>query len=261
MMHGCTCMGSLPRSCRIHPLASHPLDHTELSRYEDSYEGGANPGFTFNAYTSTADPYERADDQSLRFKWLQDAQILSGPFRPSGRVKGQTNQAATELPTRSTLPQMVAELRESIEADWGEYAFLVCSTDDEHVVVRFELSTLDSEPGLGAYMNVFSRSHHVVSKYQLRKVVEDWNVTPGDGHLYFTFRPPWVTSRITDTFFSLHPEQRSYQDPRLKRRNAAARSAAGETSSIGAAALSAFASATGSVAGGASGEVVRPDLT
>ncbi len=71
-----------------------------------------------------------------------------------------------------------------------------------------------------------------------------------------------VTSRITDTFFSLHPEQRSYQDPRLKRRNAAARSAAGgETSSIGAAAVSAFASATGSAAGGASGEVVRPDLT
>ena len=31
---------------------------------------------------------------------------------------------------------------------------------------------------------------------QLRKVVEDWNVTPGDGHLYFTFRPPWVTSGV-----------------------------------------------------------------
>jgi len=233
-------------------------------KYEDAYEGGANPGYTFNAYISTADPYERADDQSLRFKWLQDAQVLSGPFRPSGRVKGLTNQAATELPTRSTLPQMVAELREAVEADWGEYAFLVCSTDDEHVVVRFELSTLDSEPGLGAYMNVFSRSHHVVSKYMLRKVVEDWNVTPGDGHVYFTFRPPWVTSRITDTFFSLHPEQRAYQDPRLKRRNAE-RAAAGGSSSIanvaGGLYASAGASATGSAMGGPSGEVVRPDLT
>ena len=148
-----------------------------LHRYEDAFEGGANPNFKFNAFTSTADPYERADDQALRFKWLQDAQILSGPFRPSGRVKGSAGQAASELPTRSTLPQMVAELREAIEFDWGEYAFLVCSTDDEHVVVRFELSTLDSEPGLGAYMNVFARSHHVVSKFMLRKVVEDWNGT------------------------------------------------------------------------------------
>uniref|UniRef100_A0A7S2IBN6 Uncharacterized protein n=1 Tax=Haptolina brevifila TaxID=156173 RepID=A0A7S2IBN6_9EUKA len=237
------------------------------------YEDGANPGwpgnpgfqpnpaYSFNAYISTADPYERADDQSLRFKWLQDAQILSGPFRPSGRVKGQTGQASSELPTRSTLPQMVAELREAIEADWGEYAFLVCSTDDEHVVVRFELSTLDSEPGLGAYMNVFARSHHVVSKFMLRKVVEDWNVTPGDDHVYFTFRPPWVTSRITDTFFSLHPEQRNYQDPRLKRRNNAAARPAGGTSSIGDGAGASFTSATGSGAAGASGEVVRPDLT
>mgnify|MGYP007107846290 CR=1 FL=1 len=48
-------------------------------------------------------------------------------------------------------------------------------------------------------------------------MVEDWNVTPGDGHLYFTFRPPWVNVRPTDTFFSLHPEQRSFQDPRLSK--------------------------------------------
>ena len=69
---------------------------------------------------------------------------------------------------------MVAELREAIEEDWAEYAFLVCSTDDEHVVVRFELSTLDSEPGLGAYMNVFSRSH--------RCVPGDWNSAPSQNY-------------------------------------------------------------------------------
>ena len=54
----------------------------------------------------------------------------------------------------------------------------VCSTDDEHLVVRFELATLDSEPGLVAYMNIFSRTNGVVSKYLLKKVVEDWNVAP-----------------------------------------------------------------------------------
>jgi len=236
-------------------------------KYEDAYMGGANPEYKFNAFISTADPYERADDQALRFKWLEDAQILSGPFRPSGRVKGQTNQAATELPSRSTLPAMVAELREAIEQDWAEYPFLVCSTDDEHVVVRFELATLDSEPGLGAYMNVFARSQHVVSKFQLRKVVEDWNVTPGDGHLYFTFRPPWVTSRITDTFFALHPEQRAYgsQDGKLKRSGdaKATRSTMGAASSIGETAqglLASVAAASGSASGGATGDVVRPGM-
>ena len=104
----------------------------------------------------------------------------------------------------------------------------MCSTDDEHLVLRFELSTLDSEPGLVAYMNIFARTSEVVSKYTLKKVVEDWNVTPGDGHLYFTFRPPWVQSRPLDTYYSLHPEQRTFQDPRLKASRAAAAAAASD---------------------------------
>jgi len=233
-------------------------------KYEDAYMGEANKDYKFNAFISTADPYERADDQSLRFKWLQDAQILSGPFRPSGRVKGQTGQAASELPSRSTLPSMVAELREAIEQDWAEYPFLVCSTDDEHVVVRFELSTLDAEPGLGAYMNVFARSQHVVSKFQLRKVVEDWNVTPGDGHLYFTFRPSWVTSRITDTFFALHPEQRVFADSKFKRSESKATRGTDSLTgggSVGATATAMLASAAAdSPSGGPAGDVVRPGM-
>ena len=41
-------------------------------------------------------------------------------------------------------------------------------------------------------MNVLVRTNAVVMKYQLVKVVEHWNVRPGDGHVYFTLRPPWV---------------------------------------------------------------------
>ena len=39
--------------------------------------------------------------------------------------------------------------------------------------VRFELSTLDSEPGLVAYMNIFARSNRVVNSLMLRKVSAD----------------------------------------------------------------------------------------
>jgi len=180
-------------------------------KYEDAF------GFTkadFNAYNDSPDPYELADDQALRHKWLQEAQILAGPFRPAGRVKGATGEAATERPGHASMPEIVEFLRRSIEADWEDYTFIVCATDDEHVVIRFELSTLDSEPGLVAYMNIFARTDLTVNKYLLKKVVEDWNVTPGDGHLYFTFRPPWVTTKMADTFYSLHPEHRSFQDPR-----------------------------------------------
>jgi len=227
-----------------HEASVRDAGHTMTFRMSDNAIKQKHDDAFFNERTTgSADPYERADDQSLRFKWLQDAQILAGPFRPSGRVKGQTGQAATEMPTRAGMPYMVDRVREAIEEDWSEYAFLVCSTDDEHLVVRFELSTLDSEPGLVAYMNMFARSSHVVNMLMLRKVVEDWNVTPGDGHLYFTFRPPWVAARVADTFYALHPEQRVFQDPRLKQ--------------------SASRSATATSPGTASftGAVQRPDMS
>ena len=85
-------------------------------------------------------------------------------------------------------------------------------------------------------------------------------VTPGDGHLYYTFRPPWVTSRITDTFFALHPEQRVYADAKFK---ATRTEAASTRSALGDSSIGAAAAATGTGTGtgaSANGEVVRPDL-
>jgi len=220
--------------------------------HEDGFGG------LFNPFKGGADPYERADDQALRWAWLQDALIMSAPFRPSGRVKGQAGQSASEIPGRQNLPEIVDRMRASIEEDWEEYGFLVCSTDDEHLVVRFELSTLDSEPGLVAYMNIFARTNDVVAKYTLKKVVEDWNVTPGDGHLYFTFRPPWVVSRPLDTFYSLHPEQRTFQDPRLKLQ---ASNDAASKATLTAAEATLLASQASSAGDLAAGAVARPDLT
>jgi hypothetical protein len=83
-------------------------------------------------------------------------------------------------------------------------------------------------------------------------------VTPGDGHLYFTFRPPWVVSRPLDTFYSLHPEQRSFQDPRLKLQ---ASNEAQKASVLTAAEATLLASQASSVGDLAAGAVARPDLT
>ena len=252
---------SLAREERIHDAeavekAGHKApfrmsDTTMKLKHEDAFHGD------FNAFFNGPDPYERADDQALRHKWLEEAQILAGPFRPSGRVKGAMGESATERPAPSKMPEIVEQLRMAIEADW-EYAFIVCATDDEHIVVRFEMSTLDSEPGLVAYMNLFARTNHVVSKFLLKKVVEDWNVTPGDGHLYFTFRPPWVNVRPTDTFFSLHPEQRSFQDPRLSKAAADFGPDAGLAQIESALAGAGSPGATGGAADGLS---LRPELT
>lgn len=83
-------------------------------------------------------------------------------------------------------------------------------------------------------------------------------VTPGDGHLYFTFRPPWVVSRPLDTFYSLHPEQRAFQDPRLKLQASHEAQKASVLTAAEATILASQASSAGDLAAGA---VARPDLT
>ena len=177
----------------------------------------------FNVHANGPEPYEAAEDQALRQKWLMDAAILSGPFRPAGRVRVNNGEAANEVPSARQLPEIVEQLHLQLVADWSDYPFVVCSTEDEHIVVRFELAVLETAPGLQPYMNSFARSNHIVAKYMLKKVVEDWNVTPGDGMLYFTFRPPWIKAPVTDTFYSLHPEQRHFQEKKKKTPSTAAR--------------------------------------
>lgn len=97
--------------------------------------------------------------------------------------------------------------------DWEGEELLVCPTDDDHIVLRFPMATLEREPGLVAYMNILASTHEVIIAHGLRKVVEDWNVTPGDGFLYFTFRPPWVRVRVHEAFYALHPEERAFKRP------------------------------------------------
>jgi hypothetical protein len=194
-----------------------PTGACHTSKHEDFGKTGE-----YNVHANGPEPYEAAEDQALRQKWLMDAAILSGPFRPAGRVKGHGGQAANEIPSARQLPEIVEQLHLQLVADWSDYPFVVCSTEDEHIVVRFELSVLETAPGLQPYMNAFARGNFVVTKYMLKKVVEDWNVTPGDGMLYFTLRPPWIKSLLTDTFYTLHPEQRQFQDTQSKIRAARA---------------------------------------
>ena len=142
--------------------------------------------------------------QVERMRWLEDTKVLHGPFAPPGRCK------CLSQPSRSLLPMLVKELHALLAADWGDYRFSVMATLEDDIAVRFAVDGLDgaSRRGLVAYMNVLLSSHFTSDKYQLSKAVEDWNVEPGDGFLYFTFRPPWVRAHPSDTFYTLHPEER-----------------------------------------------------
>jgi hypothetical protein len=168
-------------------------------KHEDGFEDKQH------RYPYMSEPFEAAQEQMMRAKWLEDSKVLHGPFVPSG------NDKALNLPTRKLLPQIVEEIHQVLSDDWIDYEFSVLATEEDTLVARFKLDSIESEKGLVAYMNILARSNAVIEKYKLRRIVEDWNTKPGDGFLHFTFQPPWVHGRPTDTFFTLHPEQRSFE--------------------------------------------------
>ena len=87
-----------------HKKPFHMSDTQIKLPHEDGFGG------QFNPYIAGSICHERADDQALRYQWLQDALVLSTPFRPSGRVKGMTGQSANEIPGRQMLPEIVDRL-------------------------------------------------------------------------------------------------------------------------------------------------------
>ena len=156
---------------------------------------------------------------------IEDSKILHGPFVPSGVRK------PLHKPDRSLLEYVLSCIHNQIEKDWGDYKFAVLSTwrcgigapcprqlcavpmsperaptlpcncctdtEDDRIVVRFELESVDSERGLHAYMNVFAETGDVPTQYTLTRITEDWHSKPGDGYLYYMFRPPWSRVRPT----------------------------------------------------------------
>ena len=55
--------------------------------------------------------------------------------------------------------QIVEEIHKILADDWMDNEFSVLATEEDTIIARFKLDTIDSEKGLVAYMNVMSRDH------------------------------------------------------------------------------------------------------
>ena len=176
------------------------------AKYEDGFTEGVR-------YPHQANPYEAATDQILRQKWLEESKILAGPFVPSGAAKDALSDGA---PTKMMARDIIQQVQRIICEDWEDVEVAIYVNEDEQWVVRIPLHAVDSDAGLVAYMNVLARTNAIIMKYQLVKVVEHWNVRPGDGHVYFTLRPPWVKVRPVEAHYVLHPEERLFQSGTTK---------------------------------------------
>eukprot|EP00744_Colponema_vietnamica_P007150 GILI01010324.1.p1 GENE.GILI01010324.1~~GILI01010324.1.p1 ORF type:complete len:356 (+),score=41.23 GILI01010324.1:89-1156(+) len=149
-------------------------------------------------YPYLGDVYGAAQDQALRTKWLQESKILSGPFMAGG-------PKAVGKVIRLQLPDIVTGLSKIIKEDWEDSKFSVIATAEDLIDIRFEVATVDSVEGLSAYMNVLEKSNPFLTENLLRRCTQSWGLQDG-GWLVFTLIPPWVHVRVTDAFYSLHPQ-------------------------------------------------------
>ena len=53
-----------------------------------------------------SEPFEAAQEQMMRAKWLEDSKVLHGPFVPSGGSRFSSADKTLDTPTRTILPQV-----------------------------------------------------------------------------------------------------------------------------------------------------------
>ncbi|POM60957.1 hypothetical protein PHPALM_30104 [Phytophthora palmivora] len=155
-------------------------------KHEDAF------GATNFRYPHMHEPYPDLQEEKKRMRYLEEKKILHGAFVPCGQ------RPPVNAVTRKLMPQIIHEMHEVIATDWQGLDFSISPAKDENIVVRFNEVSIECENGLVAYMNVFCKTNRVASKYGLYRIAEDWNAKPGDGGLYFAFRPPWVKNRSKD---------------------------------------------------------------
>jgi hypothetical protein len=151
------------------------------------------------------DPYEDSQNEEMRRAWLDKSKVLHGPFRPS--------QGANALgkPTRAHVPDIMRNLATTLDRDWDDAEYQVFRDEEDLIILEFELASLDSVKGLLAYMNMLEHTNETISSHGLSKVVELWNHEPGDGSVYYAFKPPWVKRAATDSYYVLHPDRKNFR--------------------------------------------------
>lgn len=129
--------------------------------------------FTF---LSQDDPYDSTKDEILRNKWIEEAKMLYGEFKPSGKNK------PIEQITKSWLMEMVDIIKKMLLNDWNDVNFVIGSKKFKKIIIytianpqdmieiKFDLSSLDSLQGLHAYMTTLINSNSEILRYCLRKV-------------------------------------------------------------------------------------------
>ncbi|KAH8620019.1 hypothetical protein ERJ75_000107200 [Trypanosoma vivax] len=97
--------------------------------------------------------------------------------------------------TRDLLIDCARELYYTIVRDWEEAEPKVVFSAEDLIVVYINLQRVRRTAAVLRYMNNVLIWGDVTREFRLSKVHEGWGIVTEDGHLMYTFRPPWVIPR------------------------------------------------------------------
>lgn len=144
-------------------------------------------------YFTENDPFEAAEEDLYRAKWLSENKFLAGDFRPAVADK------SLERLTPAQLADMVNYIKKVIMIDWAEVNFIIGTNPDSFIEIKFDRKSVDTDKGLKAYMNTLIKQHEVISQFNLRRVIKFWGYKDPQ-HVYFMLAPSWIKFNPGITF-------------------------------------------------------------
>jgi len=67
----------------LHDAPFNANQNKKLMKYEYPFQDSIDEKFVY-AFLCTGDPYESSKDERLRAKWIEEAKMLYGDFKPAG---------------------------------------------------------------------------------------------------------------------------------------------------------------------------------
>ena len=108
-----------------------------LHKYEFAFLDDMDPRFV-HSFLRLNDPYEATKDERLRSKWIEEAKLLYGEFKPTGPQKPLTGVA------KSRLEDIVESLKRFLLSDWNDVNFVIGTNPNDQIEIKFDMQTVDT---------------------------------------------------------------------------------------------------------------------
>ena len=146
------------KETNTHPFPFNANQNKRLLKHEYPFQDNKNEKFVYG-FLCLGDPYEATKDERLRAKWIEEAKLLYGEFRPSGPQK------PLSVVAKSRLEDIVETLKKLLLSDWNDVNFVIGTNPNDQLEIKFDLQTVDTIQGLHAYMNTMLNTNDEVIRF------------------------------------------------------------------------------------------------